>query len=77
MLELKNISKSFGDKVILNNLNLEVKDGEILCIVGQSGNGRCCLPSYDSSFNLYFKKIRTILQLLEIRRLAYVRVKEY
>ena len=30
MLELKNISKSFGDKVILNNLNLEVKDGEIL-----------------------------------------------
>lgn len=36
MLELKNISKSFGDKVILNNLNLEVKDGEILCIVGQS-----------------------------------------
>lgn len=37
MLELKNISKSFGDKVILNNLNLEVKDGEILCIVGHGG----------------------------------------
>lgn len=43
MLELKNISKSFGDKVILNNLNLEVKDGEILCIVGQSGGGKTIL----------------------------------
>lgn len=43
MLELKNISKSFGDKVILNNLNLEVKDGEILCIVGQSGGGKTTL----------------------------------
>lgn len=43
MLELKNISKSFGDKVILNNLNLEVKDGEILCIVGQSGSGKTTL----------------------------------
>lgn len=43
MLELKNISKSFGDKVILNNLNLKVKDGEILCIVGQSGGGKTTL----------------------------------
>ncbi len=43
MLELKNISKSFADKVILNNLNLEVKDGEILCIVGQSGGGKTTL----------------------------------
>lgn len=43
MLELKIISKSFGDKVILNNLNLEVKDGEILCIVGQSGGGKTTL----------------------------------
>lgn len=43
MLELKNISKSFGDKVILNNLNLEVKDGKILCIVGQSGGGKTTL----------------------------------
>lgn len=43
MLELKNISKSFGNKVILNNLNLEVKDGEILCIVGQSGGGKTTL----------------------------------
>lgn len=43
MLELKNISKSFGDKVILNNLNLEVKDGQILCIVGQSGGGKTTL----------------------------------
>lgn len=50
MLELKNISKSFGDKVILNNLNLEVKDGEILCIVGQSGGGKTTLLRCISGF---------------------------
>ena len=40
MLYLKNISKSFGDKVILNNLNLEVKDGEITANPTINPNGK-------------------------------------
>ncbi|MDN6125462.1 MAG: amino acid ABC transporter ATP-binding protein, partial [Lactiplantibacillus plantarum] len=28
MLELKNITKSFGSRTIIKNLNLTVKDGE-------------------------------------------------
>ncbi|CAM3028071.1 amino acid ABC transporter ATP-binding protein [Lactiplantibacillus plajomi] len=43
MLELKNITKRFGDKTIINNLNLTVKDGEILSIVGPSGAGKTTL----------------------------------
>lgn len=43
MLELKNIVKKFSDKVIVNHLNLDVADGEILCIVGQSGGGKTTL----------------------------------
>lgn len=43
MLELKNIVKKFSDKVIVNHLNLNVADGEILCIVGQSGGGKTTL----------------------------------
>ncbi|GEO68641.1 amino acid ABC transporter ATP-binding protein [Levilactobacillus acidifarinae] len=43
MLELKNISKKFDGKVILDNVNLTVQDGQILTIVGPSGAGKTTL----------------------------------
>lgn len=43
MLEVKNLYKSFGDRVILDNVSLTVKDGEILSIVGPSGAGKTTL----------------------------------
>jgi len=43
MLELKNLTKQFGDKTIIDKLNLQITDGEILTIVGQSGGGKTTL----------------------------------
>lgn len=43
MLELKGITKRFGGKTILDNLNLTVTDGKILTIVGPSGAGKTTL----------------------------------
>ncbi|WP_407458656.1 amino acid ABC transporter ATP-binding protein [Limosilactobacillus vaginalis] len=43
MLEVKNLKKSFGNRVILDDVNLNVKDDEILCIVGPSGAGKTTL----------------------------------
>ncbi|CAM3159912.1 polar amino acid transport system ATP-binding protein [Lactobacillus bombicola] len=43
MLELKNITKKFGSKIILNNLNLTILDQQILAIVGSSGAGKTTL----------------------------------
>ena len=43
MLELKAINKSFGDKKVIDNLNLEIPDGSILAIVGPSGGGKTTL----------------------------------
>ncbi len=40
MLNLKNISKSYDGKKILDDLNLTVNDGEIVCIYGPSGIGK-------------------------------------
>ena len=40
MLEVRDLKKSFGDRQILDGVNLTVKDGEILCIVGRSGAGK-------------------------------------
>ena len=40
---LENISKSFGEKEILKNINLEIRDGEFLVLVGASGCGKSTL----------------------------------
>ena len=36
-IEFKNIKKSYGDKTVIENLNLTVEQGEFVTIVGSSG----------------------------------------
>ncbi len=43
ILEIKNLTKKFGHKKIIENINLEIKKGEILGIVGGSGQGKSVL----------------------------------
>ena len=43
MLELRDISLSFGEKQVLNGLNLSLQAGERLAIMGPSGCGKTCL----------------------------------
>lgn len=43
MLELKNITKSFGPVSVLNGISLEFKQGEIMAILGPSGAGKTTL----------------------------------
>ncbi|WP_334128842.1 ABC transporter ATP-binding protein [Sneathiella sp.] len=39
-IELRNVCKSFGKKVILDNLNLSIAPGESLVVIGGSGTGK-------------------------------------
>jgi len=43
VLEVKGVSKSFGDNSILENIKLKLKEKEILGIVGASGQGKSVL----------------------------------
>jgi phospholipid/cholesterol/gamma-HCH transport system ATP-binding protein len=37
---LENVTLSYGRKVILNNMSLEIKEGAITCLIGLSGAGK-------------------------------------
>ena len=40
MINLNNVSFSYGDKKILENFNLKVESGERICLFGESGKGK-------------------------------------
>ena len=43
MISIKNLDKSFGNVKVLKNINLEIKKGEIVVIIGPSGSGKSTL----------------------------------
>ncbi len=48
MIEVKNVSKSFNDKLVLNNISTIFEKGKTNLIIGQSGSGKtvmmkCCI----------------------------------
>lgn len=43
MLKVNNVKKKFGNTEVLKGVNLEIKQGEILVVVGNSGGGKTTL----------------------------------
>ncbi|HFU4228833.1 TPA: amino acid ABC transporter ATP-binding protein [Streptococcus suis] len=43
MLELRNLTKRFGNKQIFSNYDLVIPEGKIVAVVGQSGGGKTTL----------------------------------
>ena len=40
LAEFKNVTKAFGDKIVLENVNLLIQTGEILALLGPNGSGK-------------------------------------
>jgi len=40
MIKLENVYKSFGELEVLKGINLEVQEGEVVCVIGPSGSGK-------------------------------------
>ncbi|HEB29279.1 MAG TPA: ATP-binding cassette domain-containing protein [Spirochaetes bacterium] len=59
-LVLEESTKRFGDLVAVDNLNLDIEDGEIVSLLGPSGSGKTTVLNMISGFerpnhgNVYF-----------------------
>lgn len=79
MLELRNISKKFGDKQILKDFNLIVPEKQVLAIVGPSGGGKTTLlrmlaglETVDSGQVIYNGEILDVAELEKRNLLGFV-----
>ena len=50
ILEIKNLSIFYKEKSILEDVNLDIKENEIICIMGSSGSGKSTLLSCLNGF---------------------------
>ncbi|RFU62433.1 amino acid ABC transporter ATP-binding protein [Peribacillus glennii] len=40
IISVKNLKKSFGSNEVLKNINAEIKEREVVCVIGPSGSGK-------------------------------------
>lgn len=43
IVDLKDLKKSFGKNVVLKKINMDINQGEVVCIIGPSGSGKSTL----------------------------------
>ena len=67
MISAKNISKTYDNKKVLDNVSIEIKKGEIVSIVGPSGAGKTTLLHVLSTLDFADNNDKSALFLNEIR----------
>lgn len=77
MLEIKNISVSFKDKNVLQNLNLEIEEGIILGILGKNGAGKTTLFESLYQSQKYNGEILWKNQKLLRQNISYLETENY
>lgn len=83
-ISLENISKKYGNHTILKNININIYEGDFICIFGKSGEGKTTLlnilgtlEDYDSGKMMCFLKTdpvknRKSCELLRREKIAYL-----
>ena len=71
-IELENISKRFGTILANNNINLNVKQGEILALLGENGSGKTTLMNmlsgiyYPDEGNIFINGEKVVIAIEKV-----------
>ena len=74
-IEVKHLAKSFGDKQVLIDVNLQINEGEVVSIIGSSGSGKStllrCLNRLEevTSGEILFNNINILDEKTDINKL--------
>lgn len=75
MISIEHIHKSFGDLRVLNDVTLEVVEGETLAIIGRSGSGKSVLMKHMIGL-LQPDEGRVLVDGTDINRISYAELRE-
>ena len=90
LVEIRGLSKKFGNNVVLDNVDLDIKKGEVVAIIGPSGTGKSTLlrclnllekpeagsvKFNDKTFNLTTKNKKDSIQKWSSSSSIYLRTK--
>ena len=59
MIKVKNLSKSFNNQLVLDNISIEIKKGDFISIVGPSGAGKTTFLNILGTIDEYNKNPKT------------------
>lgn len=79
MIEMKNLRFSYGDRILLDGLNLTLRDGELTLLLGKNGSGKTTLlrlilgelTADEGDFQLDGQEIATMERAERARRMSY------
>ena len=66
MILVKNISKTYNNKKVVNKIDLNVKKGEIISIIGPSGAGKTTLLNLISTLDSPDKNNDSIIKINDV-----------
>ena len=75
MISIQHIWKSFGDKTVLQDVTLEVREGETLAIIGRSGSGKSVMMKHMIGL-LQPDRGRVLVDGTDINNISYTELRE-
>ncbi|TVQ69033.1 MAG: ABC transporter ATP-binding protein [Balneolaceae bacterium] len=75
MIEIKNLTKSFGSNVVWSDVSLMIEDGETLAVIGKSGSGKSVLMKHLNVL-LYPDSGEVLIDGLNVFEIRYARLRK-
>lgn len=75
IIEIKNLKKNFGNKVVLKDISINIKKGEVVTIIGSSGSGKStllrCMNKLEEadSGEIYYNGVNILENKININKL--------